>query len=172
MYGPGVSIRSGFQSLLCQGNSQTRTQPTGTLRRRTASLYNLGEHCVTHKYIKRTLRPQELFLCINLNLSTAMQVGEVLIKTEVSFLVGRKPFNLCCSGDTPAILRSQQLLLHSAEILLETVLSPWTNRNDSSSKIHLHLHYSSPYTAWGKESQGEVSFKTYLETYLEYQLII
>lgn len=109
-------------------------QPTGTLRRRTVSLYNLGEHCVTHKYIKRTLRPQELFLCIHLNLSTAMQVGEVLIRTEVSFLVGWKPFNLCCSGDTPAVLRSQQLLLHSAEILLETVLSPWTNRNDSSSK--------------------------------------
>lgn len=79
---------SGFQSLFCQGNSQTRAQPTGTLRRRTVSLYNLGEHWVTHKYIKRTLRPQELFLCINLNLSTAMQAGEVLIRTEVSFLVG------------------------------------------------------------------------------------
>lgn len=126
---------------------------------------------MTHECIKRILRSPELFLCINLNLGTAMRF-EILIKTGVSFLVGRKCFRLCCSGMS-AILRRQQPLLHSAEILSETVLSPQTNRNDSSNKIHPHLHYSSSlYIAWGKEVQREVSFKTYLETYLEHQLII
>lgn len=125
---------------------------------------------MTHECSKRILRSPELFLCINLNLGTAVRV-EILIKTGVSFLVGRKRFRPCCSGMS-AILRRQQPLLHSAEVLSETLLSPQTNRNDSSIKIHLHLHYSSSlYVAWGKEVQREVSFKTYLEICLEHQLI-
>ena len=102
---------------------------------------------MTHEYMKRMLTPQELFWF--LHLGTAMHVSEVLVKTDVSFLVGRKPFNLRCLGDVPAIWRSQQPLL-------EAVVFPWTNRNDSSSKTHLHLHcFSSLSTAWAKEVQRD-----------------
>lgn len=93
------------------------------------------------------LRPQELFWLLHFG---------TVIKTGVSW-VGRKPFKLRCSGDMPAIQRSQQPLL-------EAVLFPWTNRSDSSIKTHLHLHcFSSVSTVWAKEVWKEMSFKTYLE---------